>query len=229
MYKLKGNKMKHYLVFVIVLLMPLCAHAEVNWTGGVGAGVMYVEGIKPSSVENRISATPGVVSTSNIEDRTRYKSFSLGRCFNENFCIEGAYLWGAHFSTSLSINNVGVGVVNISGTPIDFGILPANLVLQREADISATQLSALWKVPVSDYVDAFGRVGLYDYNLKTTAKILLPGTSIFLAEEIEEMGTLPMASIGFDAKLWKKLAVRVEGQKTGTVSILSMLFVYEIK
>lgn len=221
--------MKRYLVFLAVLLMPLCAHAEVNWYGGVGAGVMIVGGIKPSSVENRISATPGVVSTSNIENRTRYKSFSLGRCFNENFCLEGSYLWGAHFGTSLAIKNVGVGVVNISGTPIDFGILPTNLVLQREADISATELSALWKVPVGEYVDVFGRVGLYGYNLKTTAKILLPGTSIFLAEEIEETGTLPTASIGFDAKLWKKLAVRVEGQKTGKVSIFSLLFVYEIK
>lgn len=221
--------MKSYFVLIAVLLVPLCAQAEVNWYGGVGAGVMIVDGIKPSSVENRISATPGVVSASSIEDRTRYKSFSLGRCFNENFCIEGAYLWGAHFSTSLAIKNVDVGIVIISGTPIDFGVLPANLVLQREADVSATQLSVLWKVPVSDYVDVFGRVGLYDYNLKTTAKILLPGTSIFLAEEIEETGTLPMASIGFDARLLKKLAVRVEGQKTGTVSILSILFVYEIK
>ncbi|KKT60475.1 MAG: hypothetical protein UW54_C0013G0001, partial [Parcubacteria group bacterium GW2011_GWC1_44_26] len=34
--------MKHILVFVIVLLMPLLASAEVTWTGGVGAGQMIV-------------------------------------------------------------------------------------------------------------------------------------------------------------------------------------------
>lgn len=221
--------MKRYLVFVFVLLIPFSAFAEVNWYGGVGAGVMIVEGIKPSSMEDRISKTPGVVNSSSVEDKTRYKSFSIGRCFNENFCIEGGYLWGAHFSTSLAINNVNVGVVNISGSPIDFGTLPVNLVLQREADVSATQLSAMWKVPVSDYVDVFGRVGLYDYNVKTTAKILLPGTSIFLAEESEISGTAGMASIGFDAKPLQKITVRVEGQKTGKVSILSVLFVYKIK
>lgn len=222
--------MKRYFVFVLVLLMPLFANAEVTWTGGVGAGQMIVlDGIKPSSFENQVSALPGVMSTSSVEDKATYKSFSLGRCWNENFCVEGAYLWGANFNTSLTINNVGVGVVNVGGSPIDFGTLPSNLVLRREADVSATQLSALWKVPVSDYVDVFGRAGLYNYNIKTTAKILLPGTSIFLAEESEERGTVPMASIGFDANFLKKLTVRVEGQKTGAVSILSILFVYKIK
>lgn len=222
--------MKKYLMFVIVLLMPLFAHAEVTWTGAVGAGSMYVlDGIKPSSVENQISSTPGVISTSSVDDKTTYKSFSLGRCWNENFCMEGAYLWGANFNTSLAINNVGVGVVSVGGSPIDFGTLPSNLVLRREAYVSATQLSALWKVPVSDYVDVFGRAGFYNYSIKTTAKILLPGTTIFLAEESEERGTVPMASIGFDAKLMKKVIVRIEGQKTGVVSIFSVLFVYNIK
>ncbi|KKT38265.1 MAG: hypothetical protein UW27_C0003G0013 [Parcubacteria group bacterium GW2011_GWA1_44_13] len=222
--------MKRYLVFVIVLLMPLLASAEVTWTGGVGAGQMIVlDGIKQSSTEKQIASIPGVMSSESIEDKTTYKSFSLGRCWNENFCVEGAYLWGAHFGTNLAINNVGVGVVNVGGSQIDFGTLPANLTMRREADVSAAQLSALWKVPVSDYVDVFGRVGLYDYNVKTTAKILLPGTSIFLAEESEDRGTVPMASIGFDANFLKKLTIRVEGQKTGVVSIFSVLFVYKIK
>lgn len=220
--------MKRYLVFILVLLIPLYANAEVNWYGGVGAGLMQVDGIKPSSVEKKISSIPGVMSTSSIEDRTKYKSFSIGRCFNENFCMEGAYLWGAHFSTSLAINNVAVGVVNISGYPVDFGIVPVNINLRREADVSATQLSALWKVPASDYVDMFGRVGAYYYNIKVTAKILLPSTRIFLAEESEETGTAGMASVGFDAKLGK-ITARLEGQKTGKISIYSFLFVYKIK
>lgn len=222
--------MRRYLVFVLVLLIPLFARAEVTWTVGVGPGVMYVlDGIKPSSFENQISAIPGVVSTYSVEDKATYKSFSLGRCWNENFCMEGAYLWDAQFSTITGINNVGVGVVNVGGSPIDFGALPTNIILKREAEVSATQLSALWKVPVSDYVDAFGRAGLYNYSIKTTAKILLPGTSIFLAEENEDRGTVPMASIGFDTRFMKKITVRIEGQKTGVVSIFSILFVYKIK
>lgn len=222
--------MKRILVFVIVLLMPLFARAEVTWTGGVGAGQMIVlDGIKQSNTEKQIASIPGVMSSESIEDKTTYKAFSLGRCWNENFCVEGAHLWGAHFGKSLAISNVGVGVINVGGSLVDFGTLPANLTMRREADVSATQLSALWKVPVSDYVDVFGRAGIYDYSVKTTAKILLPGTSIFLAEESEDRGTVPMASIGFDAKFLKKATIRVEGQKTGVVSIFSVLFVYKIK
>lgn len=222
--------MKRIFVFAVVLFMPLFANAEVTWTGGIGVGQMIVlDGIKQSNAEKQIASIPGVMSSESIEDKTTYKSFSLGRCWNENFCVEGAYLWGAHFGRNLVVHNVGVGVINVGGSQIDFGTLPANLTMRREADVSAAQLSALWKVPVSDYVDVFGRVGLYDYTVKTTAKILLPGTSIFLAEESEDRGTVPMASIGFDAKLLKKVTVRIEGQKTGVVSIFSVLFVYKIK
>lgn len=222
--------MKHYLVFIIVLFLPLFAHAEATWTGSIGAGQMIVlDGIKQSNMEKQIMSIQGVTKSESIRDKTTYKSLGIGRCWNENFCVEVAYLWGARFNTNLVIKNIGVGVVDIGGSPVDFGTLPTNITILREGDISATQLSALWKIPASDYIDVFGRVGLYEYNVKTTAKILLPCTSIFLAKESNERGIAPMASIGLDANFLKKATIRVEGQKTGVASIFSVLLVYRIK
>ncbi|HAS84626.1 MAG TPA: hypothetical protein DCS23_00925 [Candidatus Yonathbacteria bacterium] len=222
--------MKKYLVFVIVLLLPMHVHAEAIWTGSIGVGQMAVlNTFRQSDTEKQISNATGIINNSDIKNKTTYKSLALGRCWNEIFCIEAAYLWGARFSKSLSINNTGIGVINVNGSAVNFNALPANIFVRQDADVTASQLSALLKLPASDYVDIFGRVGFYEYNVKTTTRILLPDTSTFLADESKYRGTTPMISVGVDAKFPNKISLRFEGQRTGAFSIFSAILVYEFK
>ena len=72
------------------------------------------------------------------------------------------------------------------------------------------------------YVDRFGRVGFYEYNVKTTTMILLPNTSTFLADESKYRGNTPMISVGVDAKFPNKIFLRFDGQRTGAFSIFRL-------
>lgn len=217
--------MKYFLI-VLLLIVPFCAQAEDDWYGSVGGGVMIVHGIKPSKLEREIMSTPGVASSTSIENKSTYKSIALGHCFNDHVCLEGAYIWDAVFSTNLAISNINVGTIIIQGIPVNVGNLPADINLHREGSVSAVQISVLGKIAVSDRVDIFCRAGFYEYRVKITAKILLP-QNLFLAKETEEIGTVPMASFGFDAKPFKKVHLRFEGQKTGAVSIESIALLYK--
>ena len=221
--------MKQYLILLVALLMfsPLSSYAEKSWYGGVGAGFMVVHGINPSPTEKEIVNTAGVVSNSSIENKSTYKSFAIGHCFEDShFCAEGAYLWGGEFNTETTVNNYNPETLNLLGTQVNFTNQPVNLTVRREAIVSATQASLIGKLPVNEFLGVFGRVGIYNYRIHTTIKILLP-QNLYLAEESEDVGTIPMVSIGADIKPTKRLSLRFEGQKTGRVTIGSVSIIWQ--
>lgn len=220
--------MKKVLIVLLFMAVSFSVQADDGWYASVGGGVMKVYGIKPSRFEQNVIGIPGVTSSSEVKERTTYKSVALGRCFSDYWCLEGGYLWDGHFNTSLKVSNLNpLGTPVFSGIPVNLGALPTSLTLQREADVSAVQLSVIGKVPTSDWFELFGRFGAYGYRLKTTAKILVPGQTIFLAEESTTKGFAPVASVGFTARTSKFFKLRFEGQKTGPVSIVSLAFVYQ--
>lgn len=219
--------MKRLLVLATVLFMlsPLASWADGESYGSVGVGTMSVHGISPSNIERQIAKYAGPFSSSSIKDRSRYNAFSLGHCVNEYWCIEGSYIQGAEFNTSTIITNPFTGTINVGGTVVNLSSLPASITVRQEATVSAGQLSILGKVPVTDWFELFCRVGAYDYRIKVIQKILLP-QNIFLAEEGELTGVVPMASIGFNAKTAKNFGLRFEGTKTGKVDIVSFSLFY---
>lgn len=211
---------------MLVLFMPVFAYAESGLYSIAGVGAVTVRGLKPSSIEQQIMNTPGVASSENITDKSTFKLLGVGHCFNRYVCLEGAYIWDIHLSTNLAVKNPNTGIVVVNGTLVNLNSLPSTITFRREADVSATQLSVLGKIPVTDWADILCRVGAYQYRMKATAKLFLP-QNIFLAEEFNETGTVPMASLGVDIRYVKKAALRIEGLKIGRVSLGSVLLTYD--
>ncbi len=222
--------MERLLWGVILFFISLSAVAEEeNWYGTVGAGMMVVQGIKNSHTEDKILQSSRFVSDSSLDNKSIYESFMVGHCVRYNVCIEGGYLWGARFSKTINVKSINGGTVDIGGTPVTLADQSIGLSLLREAEVSAYQLSVLGKYAVSDWIDIFGRVGAYRYQIKTTAKIPL-SQNLFLSQEEEMRGTTGMASLGADVKFSKEtkgLTIRLEGQTAGKVSIGSLSLVYQ--
>ena len=221
--------MKRLLGGLVVLLFSLHAIAEEDWYGTLGAGMMIVHGIKNSSTEQKIIDNSHVVSDASLDNKSTYESFMIGHCVNYHICVEGGYLWGAHFSKIITVKSIKGGTVDIGGIPVTLADQSVGLTLQREADVSAVQLSVLGKYAVTDWLDIFGRLGAYRYQIKTIAKIPLP-QNLFLGEVEDMRGTTGMASLGAYVKFSKEkkgLTIRLEGQTAGKVSIGSLSLVYQ--
>lgn len=216
--------MKH-LILVLLLLVPFCAQGEEEsgLYAFAGAGAMTIKDINNSKIADNPRFTSNAGS---VKNKTTYESFGLGYCFNEYFCAEGAYITGAEFNTTLDVQSVNAGAFDFAGARINVGTLPAKFTVVREAKMTSGQLSVLGKLPVNDWIDVFGRVGVYEYKINTVEKILFP-QNLYLAEEGVEKGRIPMASLGLDVKPIKKLNVRFEGTKTGKVTVGWVGLVYK--
>ncbi|MCK9344787.1 MAG: hypothetical protein M0P64_01520 [Candidatus Pacebacteria bacterium] len=222
--------MKRFFILIVLLIVPWCscyaAHDD-SWYTSVGGGAMIVKGINsPTHLEQQILGTAGVVGSSTTDNKSSYNSLAVGKCININVCFEGAYIWGAEFHKDITVNSASIGVIDVGGTPIDFGTQPINLTLRQEATVSAGQLSVLGKIPLNPWLGVFARVGVYGYQIKLVSKIPIY-QNMYLSEESTDSGTVPMASIGFDVRPFDQTTGRFEGQKTGRISIFSFSFIYK--
>lgn len=229
---MKKLSKKFFLLFF--LLFPLFSHADdCWWYGSIGAGRLEVYGLTISKTEQNLLGSPGVKGSSTVSNQSTYKEIMVGRCFNRYFAGELAYIDGISASTETDIRSVDVGVKVIQGFPIDFGNISGNLVARRTANVSATQLSLLGKLPLTNSVSLFGRIGVFHYTLDTTTEIHIPNQyNVYLASTASETGDVLMASGGVDMLLLfinNRLSVRGEFTKSGNVRIAAIGLIYRFK
>lgn len=207
---------KCYLGFLLAMLMaiPLLGYAQSEtpvsgWYVGAGVGTLSVKGLKQSSVERDLTSIAGVTSSSEIKSKSATQSILVGYSFNRFISTEIGYFQANGISTQTVISNYDAGSMTISGTTVNLGNVSTNIVMRRQARLSATQFMLVGKLPVTDKFDVFAKAGVDKYHLDVRATIDI-ADGVYLGLDDSQKGSVFVGSVGADYRFTDHLGARAE-------------------
>lgn len=136
--------------------------------------------------------------------------------FNDNdnaFAIGLGYNLSKIFSLELGYHDLG----NIHYSENLFGGITGSRTLETSVDTSATQLSAVAKLPVNDNFDLYARLGYA--HLKVDATYSINGT--VQSEQASDSDNKAIFGVGASYKVNEKISLRTEYIRFGNTDISS--------
>ena len=218
------------------MAVPFLAHAEdANGHNGmyvtVGGGTVDFRGINPSNFEKSVMANPNFTTTSSMHTKSSDRQIGVGYHINKYISIEGTYIDGVSISTATTITQYNGTTLNIMGNPVVVPAIPLNIVMRREATLTAMQAAVLLKYPfMNDKVDVFARPAVTKYKGDIAYKLDIPNQQgISLYKKESDGGTAVSISFGADYYFAKNWGARVDylGLGSKKVKMLTVAIEYQ--
>ncbi|MDO8604872.1 MAG: hypothetical protein Q7K40_05785 [bacterium] len=205
--------MKTFFVLLAFLLFPMSVLAEDTGKPyfALSFGSIRANNLKFSKLEQRVLDNKHVTARSSVKNESTYRAFALGYCINVYWCLEGAYLAGLEYSTSVAVSAI-----------YD---LPIHFTIERRANITAMQYSITRTFFPEKIISPFVRLGAIDYQATVSARIY-NSSGYYVGKDETYTGTEPMGSIGIAINPFKRVKLQVEWQGFGPVTTKSFSLIY---
>lgn len=218
----------------VSMSVPFLANAEgANDHNGMyatfGGGTLEFKGIKPSKFEKKLIANSNFTTTATMRTESSNWQTGIGYHFNKYVSFEGTYIDGVSISTQTTIVQYNGTTLDIEGNTIVVSPIPLNIMIRREATLSATQAVVLLKYPIMDgRVNIFVRPSVTKYGGTITYKLYVPNKYDLYVSKSEQYNSTAIAmSFGVDYHFAKNWVARIEYLGLGSKKVKMLIGVLE--
>ena len=203
---------------LLTLIVPLAGHAQSDEDRDIYFGISHgnvTATIHESDIERRIMETPGLVTSSYIQNESPYNDISVGWCpwWERRFCLEAKHIDNIHMLTRTTIESFSGSVtpmiLDFGGTPltIDAGSIGASLI--RELDVSVDEFSVLGRFPLNPTLSPFVQISEFHYLARMHYRFEFPNPyGAYLGYDERKTGMFVAGSLGLDVNVNSRLFLR---------------------